>query len=158
MNSPETGTKRKGRNGNRSKVKILSVTEGAIRTVLYLALAGVDRRVSSQEICRNQDITPAFLTKVTRPLTKKKLISSARGVGGGFKLARPPESISLLEVIEAMQGPFIFNECLYGPNTCKREPSCPVHPVWKQVRESTENILSGWTLADLAWVAQMRNS
>lgn len=158
MKPPEEGTKKRGRKGNKSTVQILSATEGAIRTVLYLALAGEDRRVSSREICRTQEITPAFLIKITRQLTRKKLISSVRGVGGGFKLARPPESISLLEVIEATQGPFIFNECLLGPGTCKREPHCPVNPVWKQIRESTENILAGWTLADLTWVARKRNS
>ena len=158
MKSPEEGAKKRDRRGNKSTVQILSATEGAIRTVLYLALEGPERRVSSREICQSQDITPAFLIKISRQLTQKNIISGVRGVGGGFKLARPPESISLLEVIEATQGPFIFNECLHGPGTCKREPQCPVNPVWKQIRESTETILSGWTLADLAWVARKRNN
>jgi len=156
MKSSEPAEHSRTRKGTRSKVQILSVTEGAIRTVLHLALSGSGRKVPSQEICESQEISPAFLIKVTRPLTKKKLISAVRGVGGGFTLARPPEAISLLEVIEAVQGPFVFNECLIGPDACHRQASCPVHPVWKQIRESTESILSGWTLADLAWVSRKR--
>lgn len=137
-------------------MQIRSLTEGAIRTVLYLAQSGQGRLVPGPEICRTQEISPQFLIKVVRCLARRKIISGARGVGGGFRLARPPEEISLLEVVESAQGPFVYNECLLGPGTCSRESRCPVHLVWRQVQESTETILSNWTVADLAWVASMR--
>lgn len=141
---------KRGGKAGKGKMQILSATECAIRTVLCLSLAGQGRKVTGQEICRTQDITPAFLIKITRPLIESGLVSAVRGVGGGFMLAKPPESISLLDVIRVMQGPPVFNECLLGPGTCSRDRFCPVHPVWKQVRAQTEATLQEWSMADLA--------
>ncbi len=137
-------------------MRILSATEGAIRTVLYLALEGQDRRISGLEICRTQEITPGFLIKVTRPLVRRGILAATRGAGGGFSLARPPERITLLEIVETIQGPLVFNDCLLGPGACPRDMNCPVHPVWKQIRTNTENILAGWSLSDLVRAARAR--
>jgi len=147
--------KRRARRG-KGKMQILSATEGAIRTMLYLALEGEDRKISSQEICRTQEIDPVFLMKVTRPLMRRGLLSATRGTAGGFQLARPPGSITLLEIVEALQGPLVFNECLLGPGTCERDMTCPVHPVWTQIRRNTENILAEWTLTELVKSARAR--
>jgi DNA-binding IscR family transcriptional regulator len=56
----------------------------------------------------------------------------------------------MLEVIEVLQGPLNFNECLIGPGMCERTGVCPVHPVWKQIKDGTERILAMWTFSDLA--------
>lgn len=139
-------------------MQILSITEGAIRTLLYLTLRGSEGRVAGEEICRTQDISSAFLIKITRPLIQKGIVSAVRGVGGGFRLERPPERLSLLEVVEIMQGPMVFNECLLSPGTCQRDAFCPVHPVWKEIREGTQRILAGWTFSDLARTARARGT
>ncbi len=131
-------------------MQILSLTEGGIRTVLYLTLSGQDRWVPGEEICKTQEIAPAFLPKITRPLLKRGILSAVRGVGGGFRLGRPPDTISLLEVIETLQGPLGFNDCLIGPGTCSRHGHCPVRPVWQQIKEGTERILAMWTFSELA--------
>jgi len=142
--------KRKPRRPDKRSMQILAQTEGGIRTVLYLTLNGNDRWVPGEEICRTQEIAPSFLAKITRPLVKRGILSAVRGVGGGFRLGRPPDTISMLEVIETLQGPMIFNECLIGPGTCERDRLCPVHPVWKQIKDGTERILAMWTFSDLA--------
>jgi len=139
-------------------MQILSQTEGGIRTVLYLTLAGNERWVPGEELCRTQEIAPTFLAKITRPLVKRGILAAVRGVGGGFRLGRPPDTISLLEVIETLQGPLNFNECLIGPGTCERECHCPVHPVWKQIKDGTERILAMWTFSDLARNARAENA
>jgi Rrf2 family protein len=131
-------------------MQILSLTEGGIRTVLYLASADKDRWVPSEEICRTQEISPAYLAKITRPLLRRGILDTVRGVGGGLRLGRPADTISMLEVIETLQGPLLFNECLIEPGTCKRDKHCPVHPVWKQIKDGTERILAMWTFSDLA--------
>jgi len=131
-------------------MQILSQTEGGIRTVLYLTLAEKDRWVPGDEICRTQEIAPSFLAKITRPLLKRGILDAVRGVGGGFRLGRPPDTISLLEVVETLQGPLNFNECLIEPGSCMRDNHCPIHPVWKQIKEGTERILAMWTFSDLA--------
>ena len=142
--------KKRPRRPDKRSMQILSQTEGGIRTVLYLTLTGNDRWVPGEEICRTQEIAPSFLSKITRPLVKRGILSAVRGVGGGFRLGRPPDTISLLEVIETLQGPLNFNECLIGPGACKRDSYCPVHPVWKQIKDGTERILAMWTFSDLA--------
>ncbi|MEW6440151.1 MAG: Rrf2 family transcriptional regulator [bacterium] len=138
-------------------MQILALTEAAIRTMVYLAAAGAGRKVPGREICRMQQIRPAWLIKCVRPLVERGLISTVRGVGGGFELSKPPESITLLEIVEAVQGPILFNRCLLAPGACEREPMCPVHPVWKEIRGSAEKILSGWNLRDLARTARARS-
>jgi Rrf2 family protein len=139
-------------------MQILSLTEGGIRTVLYLALADEGRWVPSDEICRTQEISPAYLAKITRPLLKHGILDAVRGVGGGLRLGRPPDTISMLEVIEILQGPLLFNECLIEPGTCPRDNRCPVHPVWKQIRDGTERILAMWTFSDLARQARLQDT
>jgi Rrf2 family transcriptional regulator, iron-sulfur cluster assembly transcription factor len=146
----EARRRRKRRRSRKTHTKVLSLTEGGIRTVLYLARLGQDRWVTGEEICRTQEINPSYLAKITGPLLKRGILSAVRGVGGGFRLGRPPDTISLLEVFETLQGPLLFNECLLGPGTCKRDGHCPVHPVWKQIQDGTERILALWTFSDLA--------
>ena len=158
MDRVEPGTRRKRRTSPKGKMQILSLTEGGIRTVLYLSLAEEDRWVPSEEICRTQEISPTYLAKITRPLLKRGILSAARGVGGGLRLGRPPDTISMLEVIETLQGPLNFNKCLIGPGTCKRDSHCPVHPVWKQIKEGTERILALWTFSDLARQARSQDT
>ena len=157
MPASDSHTPKQRSRPGKGKMRILSVTEGAIRTALYVALEGRDRRVSGLEICRTQQITPAFLIKVTRPLVRSRILAAARGAGGGFSLARDPERITLLEIVETVQGPLVFNDCLLGPGVCPRDMNCPVHPVWRQIRTNTENILAGWSLSDLVRVARARS-
>jgi len=137
-------------------MQILAITEAAIRTMVYLASAAPGRKVPRREICREQQIRPAWLIKSVRPLIERGLVSAARGVGGGFELAKPAESITLLEIVEAVQGPILFNQCLLEPGACDRDAFCPVHPVWREIRESTERILSLWNLRDLARARRAR--
>jgi len=153
----EPGTRRNRRTPHKGKMQILSLTEGGIRTVLYLAMAEKDRWVPSEEICRTQEISPTYLAKITRPLLKRGILAAVRGVGGGMRLGRPADTISMLEVIETLQGPMHFNECLIGPGICERDSRCPVHPVWKQIKEGTERILALWTFSDLARQARSQN-
>lgn len=149
------GRSRKSRAGT---MQILSTTEAAIRAMVHLSMAGAGRRVSGKEICQKQRIPSALLIKALRPLARRGLVSTARGVGGGFELAKPPESVTLLEIIEAVQGPLIFNECLTRPGLCERDSLCPVHPVWREIREDAEKTLSLWTLQDLARTGRARRA
>jgi Rrf2 family protein len=139
-------------------MQILATTEAAIRALVYLAMAGPGKRVSGEEICREQKLAPALLIKSIRPLVRIGLVATFRGVGGGFRLAKPAESITLLEIIEAVQGPLVFNECLLQPGSCERDVFCPVHPVWREVRANVEKTLSLWTLSDLARSGRARGS
>lgn len=138
--------------------QILPATDAAIRLLIYLAHTGPGKRVSGREIRQAQKIPQALLVKAVRPLVRKGFVLSARGVAGGFVLAKPPETIHLLEIVEAVQGPLLLNKCLSGPGECERDLYCPVHPVWQEVREKAENTLSCWSLADLVRSARARRA
>ena len=128
---------------------ITRATEYAIRAILYLAKQPAKEIVLKKDICKSQDITPAFLTKILQPLIKVGIVGSQRGVGGGFYLIKSPEEISLLDIVEAQEGTLLLNQCMAGPGSCERDVFCPVHGAWKEVRKELTGTLASHTFAAL---------
>ena len=106
--------------------------------------------VYKRDICKAQDITPAFLTKILQPLIKEGIVGSQRGVGGGFFLTRDPAEITLLDVVKTQEGPVYLNQCLIEEGSCSREFFCPVHGAWKEIREEFMAMLDRYDFASLA--------
>jgi Rrf2 family protein len=106
--------------------------------------------IFKKDICKAQDITPAFLTKILQPLIKDGIVGSQRGVGGGFYLAKSPAEITLLDIIKSQEGPVYLNQCLVENSNCEREFFCPIHGAWKQIREEFMATLSRYDFASLA--------
>jgi len=130
-------------------MQITRASEYAIRAILYMAHQPYREVVLKKDICKSQDVTPAFLTKIFQPLIKCGIIGSQRGVGGGFYLARKPEEITLLDVIRAQEGEILLNTCLESPGTCERDTICPVHGTWAELRQTLLKSLADKTFADL---------
>jgi len=128
---------------------ITRATEYAIRAVLYLAKQPHGEIVFKKDICRTQNITPAFLTKILQPLIKEGIVGYQRGVGGGFYLLRDPESVTLLDVVNAQEGPLYLNQCLTRQGACERDVFCPVHGAWREIRAEMMNTLSRYSFAHL---------
>jgi Rrf2 family protein len=135
-----------GRNGyltrsyRKNRMQITRETDYAIRCVLYLA--GKRGSVTMvDEISREKSIPKSFLAKILQKLSKSGIVRSYRGVRGGFELAREPGEVSLLDVIEAVQGPVAMNACALDESVCSLSGSCSVHPVWVEVREEVEKLL-----------------
>ncbi|MEJ2684052.1 MAG: Rrf2 family transcriptional regulator [Candidatus Sulfobium sp.] len=121
-------------------MQITRETDYAIRCVLYLA--GKRGSVTMvDEISREKSIPKSFLAKILQKLSKSGIVRSYRGVRGGFELARDPEEVSLLDVMEAVQGPVAMNACALDESVCSLSSSCSVHPVWVEVREEVEKLL-----------------
>ena len=129
---------------------ITRATEYAIRAILYMARQAPGDIVYKKDICKAQDITPAFLTKILQPLIKDGIVGSQRGVGGGFYLAKDPAEITLLDVIKSQEGPVYLNQCLIEDGSCEREFFCPVHGAWAEIRQDFMGTLSRYNFADLA--------
>ena len=123
--------------------------EYAIRGIVYLAGRPIDKVCLLSDIAAAVDVPPTFLAKIFQQFSKIGLVKSFRGTGGGFMLGRPPESITLLEVVEAVEGPIIPNRCVVAPSDCGRSGYCNVHPVWKQVQSDVRGVLEGVTLKEL---------
>lgn len=128
---------------------ITRATEYAIRTVVYLAQQPKNEIVLKKDICRTQDVTPAFLTKILQPLIKAGIVSSQRGVGGGFLLARAPEEINLLDILQAEEGDLKLNHCLIDKDACNRDAFCSVHEVWYEAQLEIIKVLEKYSIARL---------
>jgi len=129
---------------------ITRATEYAIRAILYMSRQPAGEIVYKKDICKAQDITPAFLTKILQPLIKDGIVGSQRGVGGGFYLAKPPGEITLLDIIKSQEGPVYLNQCLIQEGSCEREFFCPVHGAWAEIRKEFMATLSRYDFATLA--------
>ena len=128
---------------------ITRATEHSIRAVLHMAAKYPAPVVSKREICQAEEITAPFLTKILQPLIAKGIVKSKRGVTGGFSLAMPPDKLTLWDVMKAIEEPISFNLCLTQENDCGRTDFCPVHEIWKDVRNYMIDSFSKKTLADL---------
>ena len=123
-------------------------TDYAVRTVLYLAREP-DRTASVTEVARAMHIPKSFLAKILQRLVRSHILNSTRGVNGGFQLARKPSDITLLSILEAIQGPAGINLCAVDSRKCKWSASCSVHPVWVGIRKEVERRLKKQTIAVL---------
>jgi Rrf2 family protein len=123
-------------------------TDYAIRCVLHLA-ASQKEVVMVNEIARERDIPKSFLAKILQNLAKAGIVQSSRGLKGGFRLARKAEAISLLDVVESIEGPVSMNICAVDKKKCIQGSTCSVHPVWVDIRADVENRLKGVSFEDL---------
>ncbi|MBI5683204.1 MAG: Rrf2 family transcriptional regulator [Deltaproteobacteria bacterium] len=83
-------------------------------------------------------------------MAKRGFIKSYRGPGGGFLLAQSLSKITLLDIIEAMEGGIFLNDCLIKKGFCPRDEVCPVHDVWKEAQKRFLDYLSSATLDNIA--------
>jgi Rrf2 family iron-sulfur cluster assembly transcriptional regulator len=89
------------------------------------------------------------LAKIISQLSMSGLVSTYRGSGGGVSLGRPASEISLLHVIEALDGPVRLNRCAIEPDACPRNGHCPVHHIWAKAQNDLTDLLSSTTFDDL---------
>ncbi len=92
---------------------------------------------------------PSFLAKIVSQLSVAGMVQTSRGARGGVALAREPKDISLLEVVEAIDGPITLNECVPDSSLCTFGDDCPVHGVWSDVQQKLVRELSSTSFADL---------
>lgn len=122
----------------------------SIRGLVYLATNSRDRICHLDKIASEVNVSQAFLGKIFQQFTKIGLVRSYRGAGGGFVLGRQPDKISLLEVVEAIEGPISLNRCLDRNGGYDQHYNCSSHPVWTQVQTQVRETLQNITLKDLA--------
>ncbi len=121
----------------------------AIRCVLHLSREP-ETVTSVEDISKAMFVPKSFLSKILQRLMKAGIVSSTRGVKGGFQLARRPKDINLLDVIEAIQGPSAPNLCAVDKRMCQLSGICTVHPVWMKIREIVEKELRKENFAKLS--------
>lgn len=111
-------------------MQITRQADYALRAMIFLARLEPNRRAATSQIADEQRIPPSFLAKIISQLSIAGLIHTSRGARGGVSLARPPEEISVLEVVEAIDGPITLNECTEDPSACPFGSECVLRPLW----------------------------
>ena len=110
-------------------MQITRQADYAVRAVLYLAQLGPNEKASTSQIAEEKDIPLSFLAKIIAQLSVAGLLQTMRGARGGVTLARSPDNITLLEVVEAIDGPILLNDCVNGHFECTLS-TCPIKGIW----------------------------
>jgi len=128
-------------------MQITRQADYALRAIIYLSRMDQNSKASTKDIAEDQQIPPSFLAKIISQLSIAGLINTSRGARGGVSLAKAPEKISILEVVEAIDGPMLLNECTGNPKTCPFGKDCPLHQVWCEAKAELHAKLSAATFS-----------
>ena len=107
------------------------------------------KNIDLTQIAKEQDIPKHFLSKILQLLVKKKLLISTKGPSGGFRLVNSPDSIHLIEIIDAIDGMGVFTQCGIGFKQCDDENPCPIHDDYKKVRNNVRDLFEDKSLQEL---------
>jgi len=127
-----------------------SSTEYAIRGLSDLAGRSVTGCVMLDDLVKGTDLPRDFLAKIFQKLVHAGILRSSKGRGGGFTLARPSHEITIMHVVEAIDGPQPLDRCVVGLEKCNDQMPCPQHDLYKPIRQRLKDYLQTTTLADLA--------
>jgi len=104
--------------------------------------------VMVKEICQRTGVSKPYLHKLIHQLTKSGLVISKRGYKGGVALSKQPKYITLLEIVEQIEGHKWTKKCLLGLEACSDDRSCPAHAFWSKERQKIFSALTNITLND----------
>ena len=130
-------------------MQITRQADYAVRAVLHLARVGNAERSATSMIAKEQNIPPSFLAKIISQLSIAGLLHTSRGARGGVTLARDPGDITLLEVVEAIDGPIQLNECVGNDGACTFDENCPIKPVWCDAQDELVGRLKNTNFAQM---------
>lgn len=124
--------------------------EYGLRALIELTLRNGQGPIGAKEIASRQGIPERFLEQQITALKRAGLVNSQRGASGGCSLAKDPAKISVLDVIESLEGPVINMDCLVSKEqACSQDSCCVIQELWYQSQVQLKDFLSGITVADL---------
>lgn len=130
-------------------MRLTARSEYGLLALIDLGCRFGDGPVSAREVSERQGIPAKFLEQLLGELRKNGLISSVRGARGGFVLTRDPAQITVLEVVEALEGPLAPTSC-DGGSVCGRSGACAAAGVWAKATEALRDVFVTTTIADLS--------
>jgi Rrf2 family iron-sulfur cluster assembly transcriptional regulator len=123
--------------------------EYALRAAVYLTEHPTDRPARVGDLARALKVPQNYLSKTLHQLARAGVLISTRGKKGGFRLARAPKDISLLDVVAPFEDLVARNRCPLGHPVCNDRTPCGAHRRWKKVARASESFFAGTTLWDL---------
>lgn len=121
-----------------------------MQAVLYLALKRDNEMTSIKELTKKLEIPYHFVAKILQDLTRKGMLISHKGPAGGFRLAVPAREITLLHIVEAIDGLSLLEKCVFGYPACSDHEPCAVHKEWHELRERIKKMLSTKSIIEMA--------
>ena len=131
-------------------MQITRQADYAVRAILYLAQLKPGAQASTAQIAREQHIPLTFLAKIMSQLSASGVVRATRGAHGGVALARAADEISLLDIVETIDGPILLNDCTLNPLTCGVSDQCAVRVVWCETRADLVKRLGQTNFGQLA--------
>jgi len=135
------------------RLQLTKRTDYAIRACLYLASNRRDRPTSSRRIAQTMNIPQRFLPQVLTDLTHAGIVEAHVGRSGGYRLQRRPDRLSVLELIETVEGASRSDSCVLRQQACDAGRPCAFHPVWDEAQSAFIRVLATATLDDLVAAA-----
>ena len=139
-------------------MQLTRAADYAVRVMIHLAGLPPETRASRAELAAAAECPEQFLSKVLQSLTRAGLVLSHRGNTGGFELANIHRTATMLDVVEAIEGPMKLNVCLNSDRACARQDWCPAHDVWVNAQSAVSQVLRGTTITELARLAADRKA
>jgi len=130
-------------------MQLTRAADYAVRVMIYLASVPQDSRSLLPDLAQATDAPESFLSKVLQSLSHAQLISSRRGKLGGFAILSRGREATLLDIVQAIDGPICLNVCLQGGKGCERKLTCPAHTVWARAQRAMLDVLSSATIASM---------
>ncbi|MEI7729047.1 MAG: Rrf2 family transcriptional regulator [Verrucomicrobiota bacterium] len=129
---------------------ISRAVEYGVLGLMALARRPIGAVVMIDEVSREEDIPKSFLAKIFQSLAKAGLVRSVRGTGGGFALTKTPEEITILDVIQAVEGPIALQRCLDVNSSCVHTESCALCSIFAVAQDRLKETFAATSLATLA--------
>jgi Rrf2 family iron-sulfur cluster assembly transcriptional regulator len=126
----------------------------ALRAALHLAEQEASDRLRVDDIAEELGVPRNYLSKILHALARDGVLSSSRGPGGGFELARPADEVTLEEIVQRFDGFPSGSSCLLGRPQCSEDDPCAAHERWKEASHALRAFFHETTLADLARTEQ----
>ena len=129
-------------------LRVTKLTDYATVVLAVLAARPGDV-LSAAELAETAGLEPPTVSKLLKPLAQAGLVTSQRGVHGGYRLSRDPADVSLIEIVEAMEGPLAMTECSQHDSRCGIAHQCGVRANWRLINDVVADALRGVTLAQM---------
>lgn len=130
-------------------LSLSSTAEYALRAMSQLALVPGGSPVRASELSKETGVPLPYLLKIMRQLVSAGLVLSAKGHGGGFRLARPLGRISYLEILKVAGYGIELDECVFGWGECRNDRPCPMHESWSALNKAFISWAKSTTLAEV---------
>lgn len=130
-------------------IKVSTKCRYGIRAIVEIGRNYGVRPTTRREIALNQQLDNSYLENILLDLKNHGIVRSLRGVKGGFVLNKNPEAITLLEIVESLQGDVAPTECVMMPAVCERVSFCVTRPVWIKLQQAQKEVLQGVTIGEL---------